>query len=139
MVETTDVTGEELLALIDEEKKHLKKDRIYLILEAAEQGQESFSMFCLDTTKNNKDGSANTCQIVAKGLTGLLSTDIENLYELGKILMAKEESIDSNVVSLDSFRENQYKERLFEKQKEEEIRTITFSFENSEDGDDEDA
>ena len=54
MARSKDITGEELDAIVEEEKKLLKKDRVYVILELDDRGNDLFSMFCLDTTTNNK-------------------------------------------------------------------------------------
>ncbi len=50
MARTTDISGEEVALILEEEKKLLKKERVYLILEIDDRSKETFSMFCLDTT-----------------------------------------------------------------------------------------
>ena len=50
MARSTDLTGDDLDDLLAEEKHLLKEDRVYVILELDERGDDLFSMFCMDTT-----------------------------------------------------------------------------------------
>ena len=140
MVRSTDITGEELDAIIAEEKAFLKEDRVYLILELDDRGKDLFSMFCLDTTTNNKDGTANICQIIGRGVTDLISYSGEDIYEFGKKLIEQDALEENNVVALDSYRNQEYRESIFVdgEDDEEDTTEITFSFKKNDDGDDED-
>ena len=139
---STDITGEELDAIIAEEKVLLKEDRVYLILELDDRGKDLFSMFCLDTTTNNKDGTANICQIIGRGLTDLISYSGEDIYEFGKKLIEQDALEENNVVSLDSYRNQEYRESIFadgdDDDEEEGTTEITFSFKKNDDGDEDD-
>ena len=44
MGRSTDITGDELNAIIEEEKVLLKDNRVYLILELDDRGKDLFSM-----------------------------------------------------------------------------------------------
>ena len=140
MVRSTDITGEELNAIIEEEKAFLKKDRVYLILELDDRGKDLFSMFCLDTTTNNKDGTANICQVIGRGLTDLISYSGEDVYDFGKKLLEQDEHEVHNVVSLDSYRNQEYRKDIFSdddnKEDDDDTTEITFSFKKDDDGGD---
>ena len=143
MGRSTDITGEELDAIIAEEKAFLKDNRVYLILELDDRGKDLFSMFCLDTTTNNKDGTANICQIIGRGLTDLISYSGEDIYEFGKKLIEQDALEENNVVSLDSYRNQEYRESIFadgddDDDEEEGTTEITFSFKKKDDGDEDD-
>ena len=139
---STDITGDELNAIIEEEKVLLKDNRVYLILELDDRGKDLFSMFCLDTTTNNKDGTANICQIIGRGLTDLISYSGEDIYEFGKKLIEQDLHKVNNVVALDSYRNQEYRKSIFaddEDDKEDADTTeITFSFKKNDDGDEDD-
>ena len=140
MVRSTDITGEELNAIIEEEKAFLKKDRVYLILELDDRGKDLFSMFCLDTTTNNKDGTANICQVIGRGLTDLISYSGEDVYDFGKKLLEQDEHEGNNVVALDSYRNQEYRKDIFSdddnKEDDDDTTEITFSFKKDDDGGD---
>ena len=143
MGRSTDITGDELSAIIEEEKVLLKDNRVYLILELDDRGKDLFSMFCLDTTTNNKDGTANICQIIGRGLTDLISYSGEDIYEFGKKLIEQDALEVDNVVSMDSYRNQEYRKSIFsdgdDKDEDEEGTTeITFSFKKNDDGDEDD-
>ena len=142
MGRSTDITGDELNAIIEEEKAFLKDNRVYLILELDDRGKDLFSMFCLDTTTNNKDGTANICQIIGRGLTDLISYSGEDIYEFGKKLIEQDLHKVNNVVALDSYRNQEYRKSIFaddEDDKEDDDTTeITFSFKKNDDGDEDD-
>ena len=140
---STDITGDELNAIIEEEKVLLKDNRVYLILELDDRGKDLFSMFCLDTTTNNKDGTANICQIIGRGLTDLISYSGEDIYEFGKKLIEQDALEENNVVALDSYRNQEYRESIFadgddDEDEEEGTTEITFSFKKKDDGDEDD-
>ena len=140
MVRSTDITGEELNAIIEEEKAFLKKDRVYLILELDDRGKDLFSMFCLDTTTNNKDGTANICQVIGRGITDLISYSGEDVYDFGKKLLEQDEHEVNNVVALDSYRNQEYRKDIFSdddnKEDDDDTTEITFSFKKDDDGGD---
>lgn len=144
MVRSTDITGEELDAIIAEEKAFLKEDRVYLILELDDRGKDLFSMFCLDTTTNNKDGTANICQVIGRGITDLISYSGEDVYDFGKKLIEQDALKMNNVVALDSYRNQEYRKNIFadgdddDKEDDDDTTEITFSFKKNDDGDDED-
>ena len=143
MGRSTDITGDALNAIIEEEKVLLKDNRVYLILELDDRGKDLFSMFCLDTTTNNKDGTANICQIIGRGLTDLISYSGEDIYEFGKKLIEQDALEENNVVSLDSYRNQEYRESIFadgddDEDEEEGTTEITFSFKKKDDGDEDD-
>ena len=142
MGRSTDITGDELNAIIEEEKAFLKDNRVYLILELDDRGKDLFSMFCLDTTTNNKDGTAIICQIIGRGLTDLISYSGEDIYEFGKKLIEQDLHKMNNVVALDSYRNQEYRKSIFaddEDDKEDDDTTeITFSFKKNDDGDEDD-
>jgi hypothetical protein len=137
---STDITGEELDAIIAEEKAFLKDNRVYLILELDDRSKDLFSMFCLDTTTNNKDGTANICQIIGRGVTDLISYSGEDIYEFGKKLIEQDALEENNVVALDSYRNQEYRESIFVdgEDDEEDTTEITFSFKKNDDGDEDD-
>ena len=110
---STDITGDELNAIIEEEKVLLKDNRVYLILELDDRSKDLFSMFCLDTTTNNKDGTANICQIIGRGVTDLISYSGEDVYEYGKKLIEQDALEENNVVALDSYRNQEYRDDIF--------------------------
>ena len=143
MGRSTDITGDELNAIIEEEKAFLKDNRVYLILELDDRGKDLFSMFCLDTTTNNKDGTANICQIIGRGLTDLISYSGEDIYEFGKKLIEQDALEVGNVVSMDSYRNQEYRNSIFadgddDDGEEEGTTEITFSFKKKDDGDEDD-
>ena len=142
MGRSTDITGEELDAIIAEEEVLLKDNRVYLILELDDRSKDLFSMFCLDTTTNNKDGTANICQIIGRGLTDLISYSGEDIYEFGKKLIEQDALEANNVVALDSYRNQEYRDGIFadgeDDNKEEGTTEITFSFKKNDDGDEDD-
>ena len=142
MGRSTDITGDELNAIIEEEKVLLKDNRVYLILELDDRGKDLFSMFCLDTTKNNKDGTANICQIIGRGLTDLISYSGEDIYEFGKKLIEQDALEENNVVALDSYRNQEYRKSIFsdgdDKDEDDDTTEITFSFKKNDDGDEDD-
>ena len=139
---STDITGDELNAIIEEEKVLLKDNRVYLILELDDRGKDLFSMFCLDTTTNNKDGTANICQIIGRGLTDLISYSGEDIYEFGKKLIEQDLHKMNNVVALDSYRNQEYRESIFadddDDKEDDDTTEITFSFKKNDDGDEDD-
>ena len=142
MGRSTDITGDELNAIIEEEKAFLKDNRVYLILELDDRGKDLFSMFCLDTTTNNKDGTANICQIIGRGLTDLISYSGEDIYEFGKKLIEQDLHKMNNVVALDSYRNQEYRESIFadddDDKEDDDTTEITFSFKKNDDGDEDD-
>ena len=142
MGRSTDITGDELNAIIEEEKVLLKDNRVYLILELDDRGKDLFSMFCLDTTTNNKDGTANICQIIGRGLTDLISYSGEDIYEFGKKLIEQDLHKMNNVVALDSYRNQEYRESIFadddDDKEDDDTTEITFSFKKNDDGDEDD-
>ena len=139
---STDITGDELNAIIEEEKVLLKDNRVYLILELDDRSKDLFSMFCLDTTTNNKDGTANICQIIGRGVTDLISYSGEDVYEYGKKLIEQDALEENNVVALDSYRNQEYRDDIFadgeDDEEEEDTTEITFSFKKNDDGDEDD-
>ena len=139
---STDITGDELNAIIEEEKVLLKDNRVYLILELDDRGKDLFSMFCLDTTTNNKDGTANICQIIGRGLTDLISYSGEDIYEFGKKLIDQDLHKVNNVVALDSYRNQEYRKSIFadddDDKEDDDTTEITFSFKKNDDGDEDD-
>jgi len=142
VVRSTDITGEELDAIIAEEKAFLKEDRVYLILELDDRGKDLFSMFCLDTTTNNKDGTSNICQIIGRGITDLISYSGEDVYDFGKKLLEQDALKMNNVVALDSYRNQKYRKDILaddddddDKEDDDDTTEITFSFKKN-DGDD---
>ena len=139
---STDITGDELNAIIEEEKVLLKDNRVYLILELDDRGKDLFSMFCLDTTTNNKDGTANICQIIGRGLTDLISYSGEDIYEFGKKLIEQDLHKVNNVVALDSYRNQEYRKSIFadddDDKEDDDTTEITFSFKKNDDGDEDD-
>ena len=139
---STDITGEELNAIIEEEKAFLKDNRVYLILELDDRSKDLFSMFCLDTTTNNKDGTANICQIIGRGVTDLISYSGEDVYEYGKKLIEQDALEANNVVSLDSYRNQEYRDGIFadgeDEEEDDNTTEITFSFKKNDDGDEDD-
>ena len=138
---STDITGDELNAIIEEEKVLLKDNRVYLILELDDRSKDLFSMFCLDTTTNNKDGTANICQIIGRGVTDLISYSGEDVYEYGKKLIEQDALEENNVVALDSYRNQEYRDDIFaddDNEEEEDTTEITFSFKKNDDGDEDD-
>tara|TARA_R110000824_G_scaffold172419_2_gene350228 strand:- start:1405 stop:1839 length:435 start_codon:yes stop_codon:yes gene_type:complete len=139
MVRSTDITGEELDAIIAEEKAFLKEDRVYLILELDDRGKDLFSMFCLDTTTNNKDGTANICQVIGRGITDLISYSGEDVYDFGKKLIEQDALKSNNVVALDSYRNQKYRNDIFaadDDDDDDDTTEITFSFKKDDDGGD---
>ena len=139
---STDITGDELNAIIEEEKVLLKDNRVYLILELDDRGKDLFSMFCLDTTTNNKDGTANICQIIGRGLTDLISYSVEDIYEFGKKLIEQDLHKVNNLVALDSYRNQEYRKSIFadddDDKEDDDTTEITFSFKKNDDGDEDD-
>jgi len=140
---STDITGDELNAIIEEEKVLLKDNRVYLILELDDRSKDLFSMFCLDTTTNNKDGSANICQIIGRGITDLISYSGEDVYEYGKKLLEQDLHKMNNVVALDSYRNQKYRNNIFadddeDNEDDDDTTEITFSFKKNDDDGDED-
>ena len=143
MVRSTDITGEELDAIIAEEKAFLKENRVYLILELDDRGKDLFSMFCLDTTTNTKDGTANICQVIGRGITDLISYSGEDVYDFGKKLIEQDALEANNVVALDSYRNQEYRDGIFaadddddDKEDDDDTTEITFSFKKDDDGGD---
>tara|TARA_R100000306_G_C4336484_1_gene123019 strand:+ start:427 stop:804 length:378 start_codon:yes stop_codon:yes gene_type:complete len=114
MARTTDITGEEVALILEEEKKLLKKERVYLILEIDDRSKETFSMFCLDTTTNNKDGSANICQIMGRSLVDMISNSSDAMYEMGQDLLKEDDEKDSNIISISSHKNFKHKKRVEE-------------------------
>ena len=140
---STDITGDELNAIIEEEKVLLKDNRVYLILELDDRSKDLFSMFCLDTTTNNKDGSANICQIIGRGITDLISYSGEDVYDFGKKLLEQDLHKMNNVVALDSYRNQKYRNDIFadddeDNEDDDDTTEITFSFKKNDDDGDED-
>ena len=143
MGRSTDITGDELNAIIEEEKVLLKDNRVYLILELDDRSKDLFSMFCLDTTTNNKDGTANICQIIGRGVTDLISYSGEDVYEYGKKLIEQDALEANNVVALDSYRNQKYRKDIFadddeDNEDDDDTTEITFSFKKNDDDGDED-
>ena len=143
MGRSTDITGDELNAIIEEEKVLLKDNRVYLILELDDRSKDLFSMFCLDTTTNNKDGSANICQIIGRGITDLISYSGEDVYDFGKKLLEQDLHKMNNVVALDSYRNQKYRNNIFadddeDNEDDDDTTEITFSFKKNDDDGDED-
>ena len=137
MGRSTDITGDELNAIIEEEKVLLKDNRVYLILELDDRSKDLFSMFCLDTTTNNKDGSANICQIIGRGITDLISYSGEDVYDFGKKLLEQDLHKMNNVVALDSYRNQKYRKDILASD-DDDTTEITFSFKKNDDDGDED-
>tara|TARA_R100000988_G_scaffold98988_1_gene67599 strand:- start:420 stop:779 length:360 start_codon:yes stop_codon:yes gene_type:complete len=110
----------ELNEILQEERKLLKDNRVYLVLELNEEDPTTFSMFCLDTTPDNPQKEPNVCQVIGRGLTDILSNDVEGLLDLGHQGIERDKiSVGDNVINLDSYRK-----------KKEETTQITFSFED---------
>jgi hypothetical protein len=130
MAKVTDMDEDKFHEMLEEEKDLLKPNRVYMVLELNEdKGDNVFSMFCLDTTTNREDGEANVCQILGKGLTELISKDTEYVMDIGITSIRDEnEEIEKSqkVVSLDSYRNNS--------EEEKDNVTLTFSFEDKDDG-----
>ena len=143
MGRSTDITGDELNAIIEEEKVLLKDNRVYLILELDDRSKDLFSMFCLDTTTNNKDGTSNICQIIGRGITDLISYSGEDVYDFGKKLLEQDALKMNNVVALDSYRNQKYRKDIFadddeDNEDDDDTTEITFSFKKNDDDGDED-
>ncbi len=119
-------------AIIENEKKDLKDNRIYLVMEDTKE--DDFFMYCLDKT-NNEDGPASICQVLAKGLVSILQNNANDIYSLGEQLLEEEEYEKSNIVSLDSYRRKEYGEKIFRKTDDDDHMTITVTLEDDE-GDD---
>tara|TARA_R110000824_G_scaffold86683_2_gene214302 strand:- start:47 stop:379 length:333 start_codon:yes stop_codon:yes gene_type:complete len=97
--------------ILHEERKLLKDNRVYLVLELNEEDPDTFSMFCLDTTPNAPDKNPNVCQIIGRGLTDILSNDVEGLLDLGAQAIEKDNrNVGGNVISLDSYRKKEDEE-----------------------------
>ena len=91
--------------ILQEEKKLLKDNRVYLVLELNKEDTETFSRFCLDTTANDPKTEPNICQVIGRGLTDIISNDVESLLDLGyQALERDDRKVGGNVVSLDSYR-----------------------------------
>tara|TARA_R110000824_G_scaffold26619_4_gene91230 strand:- start:966 stop:1376 length:411 start_codon:yes stop_codon:yes gene_type:complete len=131
MAKVTNMDEDKFHEMLEAEKDLLKPNRVYMVLELNEDmGDNVFSMFCLDTTTNREDGEANVCQILGKGLTELISKETEHVMDIGIASIRDEnEEIEKSqkVVSLDSYRNNSEEE-------EKDNVTLTFSFEDKDDG-----
>ena len=111
----------ELNGILEEERKLLKDNRVYLVLELNEEDPTTFSMFCLDTTSDDPQKKPNVCQVIGRGLTDIISNDLEGLLDLGHEGIERDKKgVEDNVVNLDSYR----------KKEEEDTTQITFSFED---------
>lgn len=118
-------------AIIETEKKELKDNRVYLVMENTGDEEDQFFMFCLDKT-NNDDGPANMCQVLAKGLVHILQNSAEEVYSLGEKLLEEEEYSESNIISLDSYRNQEHTLDLFT-EKDREHLTVTVTLEDEDD------
>ena len=105
---------------VEEEKRHLKEDRVYIVLQLDKEDKEQFSMLCLDTTKDDVDKKPNVVQIIARGITDLLSHDLDGLLDLGLQGIERDKQKNSNIVWLDSYRPPE----------EDDPTVITFAFED---------
>ena len=111
----------ELNGILEEERKLLKDNRVYLVLELNEEDPTTFSMFCLDTTADDPQKEPNVCQVIGRGLTDIISNDLEGLLDLGHEGIERDKKgVGDNVINLDSYR----------KKEEEDTTQITFSFED---------
>ena len=136
MARSTDLTGDDLDDLLAEEKHLLKEDRVYVILELDERGDDLFSMFCMDTTKSNKDKTVNICQVLARSVVELLTNNCDELYELGDSLLRNQpvEENESNIVSISSHRDYKTKKSLLDVKDDNDGKTtITFSLTDADD------
>tara|TARA_R100001163_G_C5058080_1_gene194635 strand:- start:617 stop:985 length:369 start_codon:yes stop_codon:yes gene_type:complete len=106
--------------VVEEEKRHLKEDRVYIVLQLDKEDKEQFSMLCLDTTKDDVDKKPNVVQIIARGITDLLSHDLDGLLDLGLQGIERDKQKNSNIVWLDSYRPPE----------EDDPTVITFAFED---------
>ena len=143
MDDTPHMTDEELGDILREERKNLKEGRIYLILEASEEDETFFSMLCLDTTKNTKDGTSSVCQTLAKGLVHLISDSSNDIFDLGQEALDHEAHketnvvpfnglfVEDNVVSLDNYREEKHTKQTITNPETGAV-TVTFSFDDDE-------
>ena len=111
--------------IVQEEKKNLKDDRVYLVLQLDGEDQELFSMFCLDTTKDDVNDNPNVVQVIGRGLTDLLSHDLEGILQLGYQGIEADKHKDSNIVWLDSYRKPKEEDQ-------EDPTVITFAFKDEE-------
>tara|TARA_R100000234_G_scaffold57654_1_gene34861 strand:+ start:378 stop:782 length:405 start_codon:yes stop_codon:yes gene_type:complete len=118
-------------AIVENEKEGLKDNRVYLVMENTDDSIDQFFMFCLDKT-NNDDGPANMCQVLAKGLVHILQNSAEEVYSLGQKLIEEDEYSESNIISLDSYRNNDYAQNVF-KEKDREHLTVTVTLEDEDD------
>lgn len=118
-------------AIVENEKEGLKDNRVYLVMENTDDSVDQFFMFCLDKT-NNDDGPANMCQVLAKGLVHILQNSAEEVYSLGQKLLEEDEYSESNIISLDSYRNNDYAQNVF-KEKDREHLTVTVTLEDEDD------
>lgn len=118
-------------AIVENEKEGLKDNRVYLVMENTDDSVDQFFMFCLDKT-NNDDGPANMCQVLAKGLVHILQNSAEEVYNLGQKLLEEDEYSESNIISLDSYRNNDYAKNVF-KEKDREHLTVTVTLEDEDD------
>ena len=106
--------------ILQEERKLLKDNRVYLVLELNEEDPTTFSMFCLDTTSDDPKKDPNFCQVIGRGLTDILSNDVEGLLDLGHEGIERDKrDRGGNVVELESYRA-----------KKNDTTQITFSFED---------
>jgi len=144
MDDTPHITDEELEDVLREERENLKEGRIYLILEASEEDETFFSMLCLDTTKNNKDGTSSVCQTLAKGLVHLISESSNDIFDLGQAVLDHESPnketnvvtfdglfVEDNVVSLDNYRKDKHTKQTITNPETGAV-TVTFSFNDDE-------
>lgn len=116
-------------AIVENEKEGLKDNRVYIVIEDTDV--DRFFMFCLDKT-NNEDGPATICQVIAKGLVHILQNNAEEIHSLGEKLLEEEEYSKNNIISLDSYRNNDYAQNLF-KEKDDDYLTVTMTLEDDDD------
>ena len=129
MAKGKDMDEHQINDIVQEEKKLLKDDRVYVVLQLDEENKELFSMFCLDTTKNDPTEAPNVIQVVGRGLTDLLSHDLEGVLDLGYQGLERDKQKDSNIVWLDSYRSSEEKQ---------DPTVITFAFKDEDNEDEKD-
>ena len=116
-------------AIIETEKKDLKDNRVYIVIEDTDV--DRFFMFCLDKT-NNEDGPATICQVIAKGLVHILQNNAEEIHSLGEKRLGEEGYSTNSIISLASYRDNDYAQNLF-KEKDDDYLTVTMTLEDDDD------
>ena len=122
-----DLTEDEVRNLFEEEKYGLKDDRVYLILEPDSREESTFAMFCVDRIIVKEGEPVNVCQVLARGLTELLSSRCDEVYELGQEKILSETGMDvkglyTNVVPISKHRDFQVSSPASEDDKLEAIK-----------------